>query len=101
MKWIEYLGEPHLVLQPDDLRIAEPLIARAEKLWKRFYRDLGTIVIGSGIATLYLPPRKRKPVRKLLIASPGQGNGSDSAVIPLNFLNRYGIPCFFEEGRAD
>jgi hypothetical protein len=101
MKWIERFGEPHLVMTDDDLAHAQPLIIKAAGLWARDYRDTGAVVIGSGVAVLYLPPRCRNPVDRVIIEPPGQGDGSDSVNTPLKFLNRHGVPCFWECGRRD
>ena len=101
MKWIEYLGEPHLVLRDEDLARAAPLIREAAELWRRDYRDEGAGVTGAGVAVLYLPPRCRKPVDHVIIEPPGQGDGSGSVRTPINYLSRHGVPCFFECGRRD
>lgn len=101
MKWVKYCDEDCLAMQDDDLMLAGSLIRRAFELWKKNYKDIGPVTHSSGIAVLFLPKRCRKPIKHIIIPSPGQGNGSDSAYLPMNLLHQYGIPCFFEEGVLD
>lgn len=99
--WMDYLGKPALVLLREDLVRAQPLISCAAALWLRDYADGGSVVIGSGIGVLYLPPRCRKPREHLIIPSPGLGDGGRSIRTPLNYLARNGIAAFQIYGRMD
>ena len=100
-KWIKSRRGDCIVYTDDDLKRAEQYFIEADRLWKKHYKDDGSVVIGAGIAVLYLPPRCLNPKEKIVISSPGQGDGSDSVNIPLNLLALYGIGAWFEPGRMD
>lgn len=101
MKWVTYCDEDCLAMQDDDLLLAKPLIERAREIWVKNYKDIGPVTYSSGITVLFLPKKCRKPKKHIIIPSPGQGNGADSVNSAMDFLHRYGIPCFFEEGVLD
>jgi hypothetical protein len=100
-KWIKYFDEDCLVMLPKDLEIAKPIIEKARKLWSKSYKDEGSAVLDSGISVLFLPKHCRKPVEKIIISPMGLGDGSGTIDIPLNYLNRCGIPAFWTPGRID
>lgn len=69
--------------------------------------DVGSCVLGAGIAVWYLPPRCRKPRKKVIINPhvivPYQGSVTweVSANIIVDYLKKNGIECWFEYGRMD
>lgn len=101
MKQIILGGNPYFVYQEVDLPAMAPLIAQAAMMWQRAYKDEGAVVIGSGIAIPFLPPRCKYSRDKVIIQPFGQGDGKASVKIPINYLSRHGIACYWECGRRD
>ncbi len=105
MKWLNGTSGPILAIQDEDLVRAGPLFVRAAELWLRdaTSRDHtgGTVVIGAGIGVMYLGPRKRQPVGKIVIPCPFQSDGGGSVRVPLRYLAYHGIAAFHVAGRMD
>jgi hypothetical protein len=84
--------------------LAEALIA-AEALWKADHKsDVGTCVLGAGLATWYVEPRCRLAEQVILVRSPGQTDGALSRFRAEQYL-RDQLPhlavLFFDHGRMD
>jgi len=91
----------NLCLTDADLVRAEPVIKRAEEIWKRHYIDEGSCVIGAGIGVLYIGRGQRAPRERIIIPTPGQGSGAESMKAVLDFLHLHGIAAFEVYGRLD
>lgn len=108
MKWTSLHGrggDEVIAMSDLDLKKAAPIFAEAAAMWERdgtnADRTSGSVVIGSGIGVLYLPPRCRKPREHIVIPSPFQSDGGGSIRHPLNYLARHGIAAFHVYGRMD
>jgi len=90
-----------LCLTDADLVRAQPVIKQAEEIWKRHYVDKGSCVIGAGIGVLYIGRGQRVPRERIIIPTPGQGDGAESMKGALYFLHLHGIAAFEIYGRLD
>lgn len=102
------------VLRDKDLAGLTNVIAKAEQVWRDASKeefekigDVGSCIMGDGVAITYLGPRKRKPVTKIIISSSrvacAQGSihyerHKDKA---LKVLKDHGIDCFYKWGMMD
>jgi hypothetical protein len=90
------------------------IIADALILWQNkcaeYYKingDVGSCVLGAGFAVLYLGPRKKKPVKRIIIdafdATRAQGSCTWESSKPTveAFLKDRGIDCTYEWGNLD
>jgi hypothetical protein len=98
---MKHCGEDVIALLPEDIKLAKPIFEQAQELWDKNYKDEGSCVIGSGIGVLFLPRTCRKPLQKIIATPRGSGDGRRSVEIPLNYLNRRGIPAFWVPGSLD
>jgi len=100
MRWIVQHEQLVSVMTDEDLAKAAPLFEQALRLWQRYGVEGGSCVLGAGIAVLYLPPRCRKPVERVVIPSPWQVDVSRTVSMVLKYLALHGIPAFHEPGRV-
>ena len=102
------------VLRDKDLVELKDVILEAERVWKDASReefqkigDVGSCIIGDGVAISYLGPRKRKPVTKIIISSNAVACAQGSAHYEkhkdkaLQVLKDNGVDCFYSWGRMD
>lgn len=92
---------PLLAFTDADLKHIKCHIDKAKDMWYTHYRDGGSAVIGAGIALWTIESSQTKPISKVIICSPGCGDGCDTAIRAMEYLHRQGIPVFFEYGTID
>lgn len=101
--------KPKMVYQQADLPKIEELLNRARIFWIQEWKELGskdygTCTTGKGIRIPYLRKGKRYYQDVLAVeAPPVQGNtaASDAVTIPLEFLRKHGIDCYYDDGSMD
>jgi hypothetical protein len=102
------------VFRDSDLSKLQSIIEKAKELWKEASKkdfekngDRGSCVAGDGIFVNYLGPRKRKPVRRCIISSHevafcmGSSHYESCKDIPINYLRKNEIECFYNYGYLD
>ena len=106
---VYHLGD-HKVYRFEDLHKLEKVIETARKMWREASAaymkkegDVGSCVLGNGLAVAVKPPKKRN-IYKLLIATPvGQSEspGWHTMQPVIDYLKANGLDVWYECGRMD
>lgn len=102
------------IYKTDTLEKIKPIIEKAQKLWNEAtlklddaHGDRGSCVLSDGIYVFFLPPRCRKPVRKMIIScnhigkTQGSINREQTKDIALNYLTLNKVDAYYSYGRMD
>jgi|WetSurMetagenome_2_1015567.scaffolds.fasta_scaffold04771_16 hypothetical protein len=107
-KAYKYSGAPPVpALEDKDLEALRDEIAVARKMWEEDSRgkDIGTCVLGAGIACWHVARGCRNAREKVLIGSPGQSDCSDTRRRAEEYLrerlSKLGVEVFFNYGMMD